>query len=185
MMRSTRQETLMDILGSQEFETQNMASSSTMRASSSVAQRLQGVVGPGQEVLESADSHTNLVTKRAAKRVKRDHPQEVPHDVPSPSWPYIFGKKVYVDNKASKGNHCTQQRLLVQCDRCSIDHIRCTKSRSTASKFTKNLGAIEPWAFLGVWLERSAEIATREDPMAFIPDPSEVETFAKEHKWIE
>lgn len=68
MMRRTRQEKRMDILCSQEFETQNIASSSTMRASSSVAKRLQGVVGPGQETLESAGSNPDSVDKRAPKK---------------------------------------------------------------------------------------------------------------------
>ena len=68
MMRRTSQEKLMDILGSQEFEAQNMASSLTTRASSPVAQRLHGVVGPGQEALESAGSNPDSVDKGAAKR---------------------------------------------------------------------------------------------------------------------
>ena len=80
-------------------------------------------------------------------------------------------------------------RIMVYCNRRHEHTKKCEKKRNTGADQTNNFGPIEPYAYLGVWLERSGEYTSKADHMLWKPDVADVEDYIKrkfpQHRTIE
>ena len=69
-------------------------------------------------------------------------------------------------------------RIMVWCNRRHEHTKKCEKKRNTGDSQTINFGPIEPYAYLGVWLERSGEY-TSENHKPWCPEIPDVEDYIK------
>ncbi|MCP4241439.1 MAG: hypothetical protein GY772_12840, partial [bacterium] len=79
------------------------------------------------------------------------------------------------------------RRYIVRCPLASAAHAegtcRCVKRRGAGPAQTRRFGALEPVAFLGVWLRSASAHATRAQHMAFVPSEASVGQYMEEHGW--
>lgn len=79
--------------------------------------------------------------------------------------------------------HARYHKLTVDCPLSSCQHSglrACTKSRVLGEAQTRNFGRLEVIGYLGRWLQRASEFASRDLHMAYRPTTAEIETYLQE-----
>lgn len=72
------------------------------------------------------------------------------------------------------------RRISVKCP-CRLHGAKCAKKRNVGPDQTKDLGALEPYAYLGAWLKKAALFDLASEHVRFKPSQSEVEAYFREN----
>ena len=135
-------------------------------------------IGPAPEPPEVAERSGEAASSTdLAPSIQEDvGGQDTPRASSSSTTVWVEGCPVVFERHGALGQPGSYRRVKVKCPR----HHACWGTRSFSSRLAKasGLGDQEPYAFLGVWLRRGAECATREEHRHFKPSPEATRAYA-------
>ncbi len=104
---------------------------------------------------------------------------------------HLEGVPVWEDVHGTPGSAGGYRRFFVRCPLAGGAHEMggqcgpCAKRRGTGPAQTAGIGPMEPFAYLGVWLRRASDFASRGEHVRYRPSPDTVAAYARERGWLE
>ena len=96
----------------------------------------------------------------------------------------LEGSTATYEKRGVRGILGSYERLRTNC---KVHGAKCKASRTFSAKFAEESGldeSLEPFAFLGLWLQSASLYPDRTGHSAWRPEAHEVAAYAKEMKWV-
>ena len=111
--------------------------------------------------------------------------------VPTEDSPHVLGVRVQIDARPATESRGAHMRLLILCpfrkDRHhhpeSGDSSFWCKSRAIGPRTASRFGELEPWAFLGCWVEAAERCSSRLEHQLYSPTAEDIAKFIRERGW--
>jgi hypothetical protein len=134
-----------------------------------------------QQAGAAASSGTQAATAaaRGAREARRARPVVL----------QLEGMSVYFEEHGAEGDPDHYRRLCVRCPlgdtaHCQAGQAPRGKKRGMAHAQTRTHGRLEPYAFLGAWLQAASRLPDRAAHMAHTPTPGQVRSYTTAQGWL-
>jgi hypothetical protein len=101
----------------------------------------------------------------------------------------LEGMAVYFEEHGAETDSDHYRRLCVRCPlghttHCQAGHHPCGKKRGIGPAQTRTHGQLEPYAYLGAWLQAASRMPDRAAHMAHAPTQGQVRSYMTAQGWL-